>query len=78
MDFGFAFQLVDDLLDLEEDTREGRIINYAIHHGVPATVKQVENLLYRCKSGLQALGLSSKPLLGMVELMQSKVEVAVV
>lgn len=76
MDFGFAFQLLDDILDYEEDLAEERKINYAIYFGIEETVKHVNVLLCQCEEGLKVMGLMTESLMGLVHMMRFKVEEA--
>lgn len=73
MNFGFAFQLVDDLFDYQEDMEKDRKINYAIYFGIELTIQRIEDLLSECKNSLQELHLATASLLGLVKLMESKV-----
>jgi geranylgeranyl diphosphate synthase type II len=74
MDFGFAFQLIDDLLDYEEDLSQKRKINHALYFGIEATTQCVRTLLHRCEQGLHTLGLATEPLLGLVYMMRQRIE----
>lgn len=62
--FGMAFQLVDDLGDVEEDQAKENPINWACSFGVEATQKQVEQELFKFKDLGNGLGLenSTSPL----------------
>jgi geranylgeranyl diphosphate synthase type II len=55
--FGLAYQIADDLDDLDEDTRQGRPFNYALAFGLDAARQQLRDSVATCETLSEGLGL---------------------
>lgn len=62
LDFGLAFQIIDDLDDQEKDRQANRAVNYANLFGVEASVDEVRRRLASFFECLKQLQLSCEPL----------------
>ena len=56
-DFGRAFQILDDLDDLEKDRAQGKLINYALRFGVQEAIKEIRRYVDRSIKTMKELGL---------------------
>ncbi len=60
--FGMAFQIADDLGDVEQDAHNGRKVNYASFLGTEKAVEMFHVELSQFYKGIIALGLEGSPL----------------
>jgi len=68
-EFGRAFQLVDDLDDLEQDKKAEKRINFALQYGVEETCQRIVDHVERFCSLVTNLGLEQLPLLRLAQAM---------
>ncbi|MEI8125209.1 MAG: polyprenyl synthetase family protein [Parachlamydiaceae bacterium] len=61
--FGMAFQIADDIGDLEQDKEKGRTINMALAFGVDAAKEMLDKEVKEYKEGLRKLKIDSPELL---------------
>jgi geranylgeranyl diphosphate synthase type II len=71
--FGLAFQIADDLDDLEQDREQGAGKNYALVHGVDQALAQFKAEVTAFEAGAKELNLYSKQVAGLVIFLQSQV-----
>lgn len=57
MNFGTAFQIVDDLHDFQQDADRLSTVNYAQSFGVESAKSTIEKLVQECKALLEKLGI---------------------
>ena len=60
--FGSAFQIIDDLDDMEKDAQAGRKVNYALLFGKEEAVRAVKDHIEQFKDSLAVLKIQSEPL----------------
>lgn len=68
--FGLAFQIADDIGDMEQDAQNGRRVNLAAIFGVEQAKKTIQNELRLLDQKLQFLGINSPALTGLVSLIK--------
>lgn len=73
--FGMAFQIADDLDDVEQDDRNGRRINVALVFGVEAAQQMFHEEIAGYRKMLQELRLESRELLGIARWLEEQVNV---
>ena len=66
-DFGAAFQILDDIDDIEKDLQAGRKANYALLFSKEKAIEAIQNHVTQFQKGLAGLGLESKPLAKLAE-----------
>lgn len=71
--YGMAFQIADDIGDVEQDTINGRKINMAGVFGLEQAEKMLQEELAGYRSSLKNLGIVCAPLLGLAEALEQKV-----
>ena len=72
--FGFAFQLADDLLDLDQDIYKEKHANFALYLGKDKALELFYDHLNRYERAIQELGLNHAPFLELEKRLRSKVE----
>lgn len=73
--FGMAFQIADDLDDVEQDARNGRKVNMALVFGVEAARQMFHEEIGGYKQALKELQLESRELLGVARWLEDIVMV---
>lgn len=73
--FGLAYQIADDLDDVDEDARNGRRVNYALAFGTDNARAQLQESLSRCESLAESLGLGG-PLLAITAFLRNMADAA--
>jgi len=73
-EFGRAFQLIDDLDDLEQDKKAEKTINFALQYGVGETCQRIVEHVERFKAFVSDLGLELLPLLRLAQAMSRVAE----
>lgn len=68
--FGRAFQILDDIEDMEQDKIAGKRINFALCFGVAAAKEEAKMYIDNFLSLAKNLGLGSSPLLTLIEAMR--------
>jgi len=68
--FGRAFQILDDLDDLEQDKKAGKQVNYALIFGVEEARQQVRNHVKGFCSMASELGIGHSPLVSLASAMR--------
>lgn len=71
--FGMAFQIVDDLGDLEQDSERQGAVNLALAMGAEKAIDTLRDELNAYNEQLKALGLDNSKLIGLGELLLSKI-----
>lgn len=71
--YGMAFQIADDLDDVEQDAKNGRLVNMAAVVGVEGAGKMFHEEISAYKRVLSELGIASKPLLYLAESLETLV-----
>lgn len=71
--FGMAFQIADDLDDVEQDVKNGRKVNMAVVFGVEAARQMFHEEIAGYRSLLKELNLESKELLGLARWLEEQV-----
>jgi geranylgeranyl diphosphate synthase type II len=74
--FGMAFQIADDLEDMEQDLKNERAINLAAVMGVEAATKMFHEEIAACRSTLAQLGLASKELIALADMLVARTTTA--
>lgn len=72
--FGRAFQILDDIDDLEQDRAAGKRINYALLFGLEAARKQVRDHVNAFEALAAELGLGDTPLVLLARMMGATAE----
>lgn len=67
--FGMAFQIADDLGDVEQDAANGRQVNMAGVFGVESARKMLNDEIDRYRALLSELGIASPELLGLASML---------
>jgi geranylgeranyl pyrophosphate synthase len=59
--FGFAFQIADDIDDVEQDSKSsgGRQKNYVLRYGIKAAKERLEKIYMRCTDVFRGAGIMS-------------------
>ena len=65
--FGMAFQMADDIGDVEQDAANGRVVNMAAVFGIEQTQKWVQEEVELYRATLQELKLNSPALLNLLK-----------
>lgn len=65
--FGAAFQILDDIDDMQKDREAGRAANYALLFGKEAAIQAIRMHVAEFQKGLKALQIESKALLKLAE-----------
>ncbi len=73
---GLAYQIADDLDDVEEDARVGRRVNYALTFGVDRARQQLFESVGSCETHLASLGLRGEVLLQLSTMLRQRAEAA--
>lgn len=71
--FGYAFQVADDILDLQEDNKRKLEANYASFFGEKAAFNRFKKEIQELEKELSLLGLLSKEMLGILDLVKAGV-----
>lgn len=71
--FGFAFQIADDLDDVEQDRRNGRFVNVASVFGIPAAQKMFHEEIEGYCQQLHQLGIPSEELLSLARVLKQTI-----
>lgn len=74
--FGRAFQIVDDIDDMEQDAAIGKKINFALAFGKQEAVQSVVSHVTKCLELTKTLGLASSPLVTLITSLRTAVEPA--
>lgn len=69
--FGMAFQIADDLGDVEQDMSNGRKVNMAIVFGVEAARQMFHEETVGYKKALSDLGVDTKELIGLADWLET-------
>jgi geranylgeranyl diphosphate synthase type II len=69
--FGMAFQIADDLQDVQQDKENGCAANIALLIGIPEAKRLFETEIYSLQNRLDELNLHSEDLLSLIELMRA-------
>jgi geranylgeranyl diphosphate synthase type II len=67
--FGRAFQVVDDIMDVEQDRAANKLVNYAVCFGVSAASEFVQEELNTFQNLMKKLSLQSPPMMLLVDAM---------
>ncbi len=70
--FGIAFQIADDLDDLQQDANNGHVVNYAALCGENEARRLFHKELHAYLDALNDLGIASPAMKGLVGLLQAK------
>lgn len=73
--FGMAFQIADDLGDVEQDVANGRQVNMAGVFGVEAARKMLNDEIAGYRALLSELGIASPELLGLSSMLAAQTDV---